>query len=283
MTSEQMRALLESPRAEDRVAGLDAVAEAGAGEHLPRVVRMLGDDAPYVFRHGPRRMIAEVRTRALVTLEKLYALTRRRPDFGPVLVRKAMPVESAERRAREALAALDTAAQAEVESRAADHLFHHVRPRPEDHATLLAYRVLQELGQVPYLREEVDPITYRTPLQAAVEQSQLQSDRPRPHLRVRDPRGETLGFVYRTSDGRLALDFSEGREAEEAMRWIRRVLSIEPRGLPRVRHADDTPVTNPDGSFALDGVVPLNTAEPADLLRSLRAFVAKMYPAELVL
>jgi hypothetical protein len=101
-------------------------------------------------------------------------------DLGAVVVRKSMPAED-----------VDTIFATQPESLrlgvalAADGILpSRVAPAPEHADLLRRYVSLQLLDLVPYRVEEVDPTTYTTRLQEEVRESQLVSERPRPHLRV---------------------------------------------------------------------------------------------------
>ncbi len=294
MNLERIRELVAQPSVDLRLEGLALAEATGAG--LATVFGLLDDEAPYVFLHGDRRMIGEVRMRALVVMETLCRLAGRPPDFGPVRVRRAMPADEAEGRATEALARLNREAAQSLARRATLYLAQQVRPQPKDEPSLIAYRILQVLGLVSYAVEDVDPVTYLTPTQEAVHASQVAAPRPCPHLCVRADAsdraavsdraaaGEILGYVYRARDARLALDFAETASAEDARRYTMAVLGIERRGLPRVlRGLDGAPRTDADGSLVLDGVHSLSEEDPVPLLESLQAFLARRYQVDLVL
>ena len=128
----------------------------------------------------------------------------------------------------------------------------------------------------------MDPTTYLTPLQEEIHATQVEPARPRPHLKVSDPRGQPLGYVYRRpGESRWALDFGEAPGAQDAFRFTRMIFGIERGGVPRVTRAPDgTPHTDADGAFVLDGVIPTATEDAAALLDSLAAFVGRRYVVE---
>jgi hypothetical protein len=114
----------------------------------------------------------------------------------------------------------------------------------------------------------------------------MQGARPVPHLRVetaQEPH-QVLGYVYRGQDQRWTLDFREDAVAQRAAASARTVLrGIDRRGVPRVqRHADGRPQQHPDGSYVLDGVVPLDTTDPGDPLQNLRLCLPPSYRTEFV-
>lgn len=282
--TETLRALadLKAPEAHLRLAGIESARAHDIIEAQPLVQGLLDDTAPYVFAHGTALMISEVRFRALEVMQSLYQRIKKAPDFGPVQVRKAMPAEEAIAQATAALRPLKPDARADLEAQVEATLNTHVRPPADHEDACRAYLVLQLLDQVPYRTEEVDPTTWMTPLQAEVARSQLQSSRPLPHLRValKESPTDPLGYLYREQPGRRwTLDFAEGPAAARAVRLTRRFLtSLDARGVPRVLHdADGQPLRNPDGSFQLDGAVPLETQIPEELLQSMAAFLSKFF------
>lgn len=272
----EVAALLSSPVAADRAEGAALVGEQGLGTLVPRVRALLGDDAPYTFPHGPRAMIGEVRSAALVALQAIYRRARRAPDFGPVTVRRAMPADEA----IGAAAGLPAAAWAAADTRLAER----VRPDPADREAARAYAALQAAGKVDYRVEEVDPRDWLTPLQREVSASQLQSQRPRPHLRVATAArpDETAGFVYREGT-RWVFDFAEGAPNQRARAFFREILRADRAGMSRpARDAQGRPRRNADGSLVLDGTIPLDTPDPTPVLSALAAFAAPEWYAELV-
>ncbi len=266
----------------------DAASQAAAAEAfdaLDALRDLLADDAPFTFQHGGAALVSEVRMRALEALEQLYRAGGRSADeLGRVTVRKAMPAEEAVRLAQEALEPLDDARRQEVAARASAFLDARVRPDDDERETLLAYRVLQELGRVPYREEAVDPKTWLTPTQREVAFTQLARERPRPHLCVLSGQGDLLGYVWREPSGRWVLDFAQVPAAADAVRLTHTVLGgLDPGGVPRVVHDDaGRPRRDDDGSFVLDGVVPLDAPDPRELLRSLGAFLTDPFAAVLV-
>jgi hypothetical protein len=134
-----------------------------------------------------------------------------------------MAAAEAQEQAATALAALPEARRGEVLRAAQEYLDRCVMPQAQEADALRAYRVLAELGLIEYREEEVDPVSYRTPLQREVIQSQMARPRPRPHLRVRSPSEPylTLGYLYRDpTDGRWLLDFAEGDEGDWAQQQL---------------------------------------------------------------
>lgn len=266
----------------------DAASQAAAVEAfdtLDALRALLTDDAPFAFRHGAGTHVSEVRMRALEALEQLYrAGGRPAAELGRVTVRKAMPAEEAVRLAQEALEPLDEARRQEVAARADAFLEARVQPTDDEREALLAYRVLQELGRVPYREEAVDPATYLTPTQRDVAFTQLARERPRPHLVVISATGDLLGYVWREPAGRWVHDFAQVPAAADAVRLTHTVLGgLDPNGVPRVVHdAAGRPRRDEDGSFVLDGTVPLDAPDPRDVLRSLAAFLTDPFETVVV-
>jgi hypothetical protein len=278
------RPLLQSPSSQARADEASAIAEAGTLGSLDDLRALLADDAPFVFQRAGQGYVSEVRFRVLEALQGLYRQAGRAPDFGPVQVRKAMPAGEAIVAAQAALKSAGPARGEDAATRAARFVQERVRPAPDEREAAFAYRVLQELGQVAYRTEEVDPATYQSPLQREVAASQVSAERPRPHLRVSSgDGGRVLGYCYREEAGaRWSLDFADDPEAAEAAYVVERFLTADPAGVPRVLHEGGQPRRNPDGSLVLEGTVPLDTAQPVELLRSLQPFVQDPYQAEVV-
>jgi len=258
------------------------IADEMAGDRIDELRDLLEDDAPFVFTHGGRRMISEVRFAALSALQALYRGLAREPDFGPVLVRKATSVEEALAQAATADAQLEQAERARLNKSVDDFVQTRVRPDARDAEAVRAYRLLQELGRLEYRREEVDPISYMTPLQAEVSASQLTSSRPKPHLRfVSIADGRTLGYLYK-SDGRWVQDFAEDAEAGEVRSFLDKVFTIERGAIPRVRFSDSgQPLLDDVGAFVFDGSTSLADGEAVELLRSVQALMGDKRPCEL--
>ncbi|RME24117.1 MAG: hypothetical protein D6798_11990 [Deltaproteobacteria bacterium] len=272
-------ALLSSPRARDRLEGLKRLEQQGGP--VEAALPLLDDDAPYLFAHAGRGYIAEVRADALVTVQTLYRLAGRRPDFGPVTVRKAMPQDDAFSQAASIVQALPPEQREALRARVDAHLAARVRPEPFETPACRAYCTLQLLGRIRYERQEVDPVTLLTPLQAEVAASQVRSDRPRPHLRF-GTADRPLGWFYR-QDGRWVEDLAETPEAPRIRRFLRSFTTSDHGELPRVvGAAEGAPRHNPDGSLVLDGTVPRDVADPAEYLASLAAFLDGLVPCELV-
>jgi hypothetical protein len=275
---------LESPSIDFRVQGLRRIREARWLAGIPYVVPLLDANDPYVFDLRGEAQIAEVRANALETLEELLAESGATPDFGAVRVRIPMPVKEAMARADAALAALALEERARVQERVDAWLAAHP-PFDEERAALGAYRALQELGLVEYRTEHVDPVTLTTPLQEEIYASQTRSPRPTPHLRVAHAArpDKTLGWLFRDPvSGEWRLDFSRAREAQAAAEMIGGVMTdYDPGGVPRVlRDAAGAVVYDPDGSILTDGIIPLDTDDPVELLRSVEAFVVPEHFAE---
>ncbi|HEU4328278.1 MAG TPA: hypothetical protein VFS21_34390 [Roseiflexaceae bacterium] len=274
---------LHAPSAEVRLAAIDRLEDEGVTWAIPQLRELLGDTSPFVLDHGGRVFVGEVRARALSALEALYRLGGRKPDFGPLAVRKAMPAGEVAAKAALALGRLDMAERSRVLAEAEQILDQRVQPLDTERPLLRDYLILQALDLVDYRLEEVDPLTYLTPLQAEVLASQVQSQRPLPHLRLAAAEAPTtpLGFVYRDIGGRWTLDFREDTYGQQAAAMVQQILrGIDRRGVPRVqRTADGSPRRNADGSYILNGVVPLDTPAPRELLDNLRLFLPPAYQA----
>lgn len=271
-------ALLASSCARARLQGIERIAAAGGPVEL--LLPLLEDDAPYLYAHAGRGFLAEVRADALVAVEDLYRAARREPDFGMVLVRKAMPAESALGQASMLLSALPQDQAEAILAQAEADLALQVQPQPFEHEACRAYRVLQLLERVPYERQRVDPRTWLTPLQAQVHGTQVVSDRPRPCLRL-GTADAPLGWVYRR-DGQWVQDFSESPDARRAQRMVGSIMRAEGGQLPRVvGAAEGAPRRSGDGSLVLDGTVPRDVADPFEYLASLAAFCDGLFPCEL--
>ncbi|MCK6506502.1 hypothetical protein L6R53_24535 [Myxococcota bacterium] len=271
-------ALLTSSCARQRCEGVQRVLAAGGPVDL--LLPLLQDDAPYLYAHAGRGWLAEVRADALVAIQDLCRAEGRDPGLGLVTVRKAMAADDAQGQAQGLLGAMPPVLRDPLLARVDAHLDAVVQPAPHERAACRAYRVLQELGRVTYIRQALDPRTLLTPLQAQVHGSQAVSDRPRPHLRLSDD-GGTLGFVFR-QDGRWVLDFTEAPAARRAARMVGSFQRGERGELPRVVGArQGAPRSHPDGSLVLDGTVPRDVADPLDYLCSLQAFCQGLFTAEL--
>ncbi|HJN74524.1 MAG TPA: hypothetical protein QGF58_11375 [Myxococcota bacterium] len=176
------------------------------------MVGMLNDDAPFLFKHGDAMHISEVRMRALVALQDHYRKAGRAWDLGPVPVRRAMSAADAEKKAMAVLASLPERGRKLCLHEAEQFLDQRVQPFDKQRPPLRAYRVLQQLSRVRYEIQEPLPGSLLTPLQLEVQESQLVSERPRPHLRFSGSSG-VLGYVY-VAGGKWVLDFAEGAESE---------------------------------------------------------------------
>ncbi|MEL6349613.1 MAG: hypothetical protein AAFV53_41300 [Myxococcota bacterium] len=267
---------LQSPRVQERLDGIERAAKAVFSEVNPQLRTLLDDDIPYLFRRGSRRFVGEVRFDALVALQQLHRDNGVPWDIGPVFVRAAMPLEDVRALAEQTLHSIpETGYQRAISIAGADIDREHGSVPPE-RELLVMYRALQHLAAIPYDRQIVDPQTLQTPLQAAVLDSQVRDERPRPHLEIRDAQ-QVLGFIYRTETGWL-LDFSESRSARCAKRFVQQVLTIERGGGPAVVYdLNEHPRQGPDGSLVLDGVHNLKTADPVAVLRSIAAFLPERY------
>lgn len=271
---------LGSPSSATRASVAHEMAEEYVGEAMDGLRELLSDDAPFAFRHGDELMVAEVRAAALNALQLMYKQTQRPPDFGVVEVRKAMSAD-------EVRAAIDAVRDADeiarVATQADEFVTKHVVPNNKDEEeVLVAYRILQELGLVEYRREEVDPKTYMTPLQAEVSASQLVSQRPTPHVRFTSSSDQRLLGYYYPQDGRWLIDFAEDAEANDVQRYLRSILTVEKNGVPKVvKNLDGSPKTSADGSFVLDGVASFD-GDPLDVLFSVSAFLATKANAHVV-
>lgn len=277
---------LRAPSAEVRLAAIDRIEDDAALWAIPELHTLLGDASPFVIENGERVFVGEVRARALTALEALYQLSKRVPDFGPLPVRKAMPAVEVTAQAAQELERLNAVERARVLAEVEQALEQRVQPASTERALLRDYLILQALGLIGYRLEEVDPQTYLTPLQAEVLASQVQNQRPLPHLRLAtaEAPAQPLGFVYRDSNKRWMLDFREDATAQRAAAMVQQILrGIDRHGVPRVqRTPDGSPRRNPDGSYVLDGVVPLDTPAPRELLDNLRLFLPPAYQTALV-
>lgn len=271
--------LLTSPCARIRLDGVQRVQQAGGP--LKALLPLLDDDAPYLYAHAGQGYLAEVRADALVAVQALARAAGGAPDLGSLTVRKAMPAEDAQAQAQGLLSAMPPALREPLLARVDLHLAEHVQPSPFEAAACRAYRVLQELGRVPYLHQSLDPVTLLTPLQAAIHQGQAEGERPRPHLRI-DGEDGPLGFIYRQGE-RWVQDFTEAPQARRAARMVGSFIRAERGELPRVvGAAEGAPRRNPDGSLVLDGVVSRQVADPVEYLRSLAAFCDGLFTCQIV-
>ncbi len=283
---ERAMAMLDSPVSVHRAMAARELARMGIGGAIPRLKSLLEDSSPYTFRHGSTLMLAEVRSAALVALEQLYRQVGLRPDFGLLNVRKAMPAIQAAAMYRDAVAAMSKENRDTLSREIDAILSSRIRPDVSSRDALRAYVALQNLGLVEYSLEQVDPDTYLTPTQAAVSATQTRNERPFPHLRVlSDAVPPTiLGYVYKLPEQRRwILDFAEDPQARRAAAFVRSLLRMERDTFPGVRRdIQGQPITSADGSFVLYGSLALESCDPAELLRSLEAFVRRRYPYSLV-
>ncbi len=279
LTDPSIAALLRSARARDRVEGLARLEHAGGP--VDSALTLLADDAPYLYAHAGRSFIAEVRADALLTVQALYRAAGRRPDFGPVTLRKAMPAQDAAAQAASILEALPPEQRSALLERVDAHLDAQVRPDDFERSACRSYCTLQLLGRVRYQQQAVDPVTLLTPLQAGVAATQVRTERPRPHLRFNGPDGP-VGWLFRR-DGRWVDDLAESPAAPRIRRMVRSFATADHGELPRVvGAAEGHPRRNADGSLVLDGTVPRDVADPFEYLASLAAFLDGLLPCELV-
>lgn len=185
---------------------------------------LLTDASPYVY--GAKPVIGEVRFAALEALQAIFYAARRVPDFGPVVVRRPMPVEDADWRAGQ----LSAEERRRVAEAVEQTLRTRIVPTPQHEPALRAYSLLQALGQIEYRDDAVDPRTYATALQEEVRQAQVAKPRPRPHLRIADgdDASRTFGYLYRDARGIWAIDFAEGIGPRAAREHLTNVLSALP-------------------------------------------------------
>lgn len=281
------RMFLASSRASERAEAALRVGTRGDHALRDRLVAMLRDEAPYVVATASGAVVSEVRAAALEALTHLYRSVGRAPDFGPVVVRRAMPVDTVLAESARALARLDIAKRARIEADARAFVDAKVMPRDDERTAVEAYRALQALGDVYYAVEEVDATTWLTPTQAAVAATQVASARPLPHLRVtaRDGSGRIIGYVFRRDGEReVEVDFARDLAASEARAFVERVLTeVDPAGVPRVlRDAAGAVRRNPDGSFVTDGIIALASENRVALLDAVAAYVSLIYPSSVV-
>ncbi|WP_327586283.1 hypothetical protein OHA25_04080 [Nonomuraea sp. NBC_00507] len=248
------------------------------------LVPLLDDDAPVVRVHGGRRFLVEVRAAALVALQDSYRRRQSGWNLGAVRVRRAMPVDEAMGRVEASLDELDPQRRQEVLALAENALRERVDPPlSEDAPACRAYLVLLQLGQVYYHEQHVDPQTLLTPLQEEIHAGQMVSQRPRPHVRFDDPHRRVVGYLYRT-DGRWVLDMDESPHAGQVTNMVQFWRRLSRGGVPRlVLDQNGVARGHPSGQGLLtEGIVPHDTDEPLEYLRSVAAFVAQRHAAELV-
>ena len=285
LTTSTDRAMLEelsSPSSSARARTALQAGELRMQSCEQRLRELLGDASPFVFAHGTKLVIAEVRFTVLEALQTMFHNQKRTPDFGTVTVRKAMPVDEAIERASH----LGDHERRRVAEAVEATLRDHVVPAPDDEPALRAYAMLQALGLVEYRHEQVDPHTYSTPLQEEVRRSQLVRARPRPHLRIADLADptRTFGFVYRDPRKLWAVDFAEGVQSSYVREHAVAVLSSARDGkLHRVRvDADGRTVRNPDNTGAFEGEVELMGDDLLGVLQTVRAYFEREYTTEIV-
>jgi hypothetical protein len=273
---------LQSPFANQRVSGIEAVTAQGRFDAVPRLKELLDDDAPVIWDD----VVGEVRQAALAGLQRLYWAGGRAIDFGPVLVRPAWPLREMRAAYNAALADLSPVLREAVVARARDVLTERVRPLGIHEDDALAYRVLQELGQVDYEKQEVDPKTKLTPLQEELYARQVEQPPARPALRValRESPTTAIGWIHRNpATGACTATFSEHPAAGDARQILSNTRSLGKTGVPRlVFGADGRPKTTPDGNYVLDGEIPLDSDDVEGYLRTIQVFMDNEFATELV-
>ena len=241
---------LTSPSSQERIDGVSEIAAELKYDLKRDLIGMLTDDAPYLFQHGEKVMVAEVRAQVLAALERMYRRASSKPDFGPVLVTRALKKEDVFLLSEGALNQKTDAEQKALLSEARQWVQAHVQPAKKDLLLTICYRVLQLLSLIPYKREEVDPVTFPTPTQEEIRISQT--------VRQETPKG---AWVF---------DFAECDEACQADEWLRRAMDFSKKGVPKIardRHGE--PIRQKNLAWKHDGIVPFNTDKPVDLLSSL--------------
>jgi hypothetical protein len=224
---------LDSSEARARARAIGEVLDHGLGQAIPRLKELLEDDAAVVSTHGGDRVVVEIRARALLALEGLYALSRKPVDFDPVVVSRAMRDGEVRERWTCLRSELGKERSAELERQA--QTFVRQQTAPDDDVELLVpYRFLQLAGAVEYRDEAVVPDLYLTPLQIEVCRSQLASARPLPHVRVESLHGDlVLGYIF-IREGRILFDFCEIREAQKFANFAARLAADYRGNVPQV-------------------------------------------------
>jgi hypothetical protein len=274
--------LLEAPRAAERVEGVDRWRQhhGAPSELLP----LLDDDAPLVRSNETGRLVVtEVRMIALAAIQARYRGSSKEWDLGPVLVRAPMPAEHVLHRATDLLVDIGTEQRELLLSGVDKVLDGRVQPLPEHDATCRGYVLLQTLGEVPYLRQLPEAGTLLTPVQLEWEDWVMAGPRPRPHLRFDGDDG-SVGYLYADhSPGAWVIDLDDGSYGRTVRAYLGLVLRSERGGVPRVGFGDDgRPRVRSDGRLVVSGVLPHDTPEVIDYLRSVAAFVSRRHPVELV-
>ena len=119
---------LKSPVAEVRADAADSALAAAAGDQLEALRALLRDDAPVLISHAGQQLVTEVRFAALTALQGLYREAGRKPDFGPLEVRKAAPINQVIADARSAVEVMPDAERQELLNRANQELDERVKP-----------------------------------------------------------------------------------------------------------------------------------------------------------
>ncbi len=274
--------LLEAPAAADRVEGIDRWRQhfGAPAELLP----LLDDDAPLVRPNDAGRLVVtEIRMVALAAIEGRYRSTSKEWDLGPVLVRAPMPAEHVLHKATDLLVDIG-AEQRELLLGGVDKILDgRVHPPAEHDAICRGYVLLQTLGEVPYLRQVPENGTLLTPVQMEWEDWVMAGPRPRPHLRF-DGEDGSVGFLYADhSPGNWVIDLDDGEYGRAVRSYLGLVLRSERGGVPRVRfHDDGRPRVRSDGRLVVAGVLPHDTPDQVEYLRSVAAFVGRRHPVQLV-
>jgi hypothetical protein len=273
---------LDSSEARVRARAIGEVLEHGLGQAIPRLKELLEDEAAVVSTHGRDRVVVEIRARALVALEGLYALSRKPVDFDPVVVSRAMRDGDVRERWTRLRSELGEERSAELERQAQTFVRQQAAP-DDDLEFLVQYRFLQLAGAVEYRDETVAPDLYLTPLQIEVCRSQLASARPLPHLRVESLHGDlVLGYMF-IREGRILFDFCEIREAQKLADFAAR-LAAEYRGnVPQVEFSGPGVAKIRDTGKLIRGG-PLSVTEDAEyeVLRSFGVVFANRARLSLV-
>ena len=165
-----------------------------------------------------------------------------------------IPVHELLSRRDEALDSLAPQERLDLIDRAEYEVLTHARHRGGEGEVEIAHRLLQLLGRLPEERQPVCPHTLLTPIMETFHLSNLESERPRPHLRVASARRENflLGYVV-MDDGGPVLDFASSPVARLAESDVTRCFDRGGAGLVMA-----------DGS-----ALPIDTTPAQELLRAL--------------
>jgi len=255
----------------------------GAPLALEGLRALLADNTPYTFERGRSTYVGEVRLRALEKLQSFYHHLREPLHVSPVSLVRAEPVEAVKRAGELTLQARSPEEQQRVLQRAYGRLRSVYPVSPAENIALLHWMILQDLGELEYRVEAVDPVSGLTPWQREVFASQVRARRPTPCLEIGSPSGEVFGFVFR-ENGVWIFDFQQSPAAQDAARLGRRFLTeLDRRGIPLVRRdASGGVVRDEQGRLFFDGVVPLNSPNPKDVLLPLSAFLEREWRVRLL-